>query len=339
MTATRQRPLFLAASVFALAILFVPSALSTRRLNDQPDGSLLLERAAANDLRTDPVHTFHLHAKLLVWNNGTKPIEGTYEVYWLGRENRSEIIVMPGYQRVEVWGRDKMWQSRSIPYEPVRFVQLQHMLSGFHADLRLDSDDTIVNVSERNDKGSRRTCISIHPAYGPDREMCIDPTSADLLSESISGDDDEVREFSDYRVFADKRYPALIRLTYHNRPAVELRVDQISPLPQNATLKPPDGAEVWESCESARAARRIDKTVPDYPSLARREIQSGTVALYGVIEEDGSLSHLKVVESAFPMLNDAALAAARKFRFEPATCGGKPIRIENQFEVRFKLGQ
>lgn len=326
----------------ALGLLLIPLTGSTIRgsypADDPRDGFQLLTQAAANDLRSDPAIPFHLHAKLLIWISGNKPVEGTYDVLWLSHENWREEIELPSYSRVRVWARYKMWQARSIPYEPERIFQLEHLVREFRRDLLFDPEDKIGKVSQHKANGLRADCMTIHPGFGTDREMCFDSVAGALISESISGGSEETREFGDYQTFYDKKYPVLMRLLFHDKPAVQVQVDKVEALSRGASIEPPGGAELWESCESPRAARRLDKTAPNYPGASRMVRHSGTVYLYGVIEADGTLSHLKIIGSAWPDLDSEAMDAARKFRYQPATCEGKPIRIETSIEMLFKLG-
>lgn len=59
--------------------------------------------------------------------------------------------------------------------------------------------------------------------------------------------------------------------------------------------------------------------------------------MYAVIEKDGSVNNLAVVETAGADLDKAALEAVRQWKFEPSTCNGEPVAIETEIFVHFAM--
>ena len=90
------------------------------------------------------------------------------------------------------------------------------------------------------------------------------------------------------------------------------------------------GAQATQSDEIVRRAKtRVD---PNYPELARKMNLSGTVKIEVVVAPNGSVKDARVV-GGHPVLANAALDAARKWRFEPASTESKGI-IDFKFEPR-----
>jgi TonB family protein len=83
-------------------------------------------------------------------------------------------------------------------------------------------------------------------------------------------------------------------------------------------------------------ARLVHQERPSYPDDARAERISGTVRLHGVIETDGTLKELFVVEGACS-LADSAMKAVGKWRYSPTLVGGKPVQVETFIDVIFTL--
>lgn len=82
----------------------------------------------------------------------------------------------------------------------------------------------------------------------------------------------------------------------------------------------------------------IDMVHPVYPEEARDEKTEGRVILQGIIEKDGTVRELKVLKSPSGLLSEAALAAVKKWRYEPArTTDGKPVRVHWTMAVSFAL--
>jgi TonB family protein len=72
-----------------------------------------------------------------------------------------------------------------------------------------------------------------------------------------------------------------------------------------------------------------------YPPDALRDRIEGTVGLELTIDEAGHVTDARVTSPAGHGFEEAALAAARAFVFEPAREGGKPIRSTVQFAYDF----
>ena len=75
---------------------------------------------------------------------------------------------------------------------------------------------------------------------------------------------------------------------------------------------------------------------PVYPVQARSMRQQGTVVLNAVIAENGTVRDLKVV-SGPPMLAQAATDAVKQWRYKPFRLNGKPVSMQTQVKVEFKL--
>jgi len=89
-------------------------------------------------------------------------------------------------------------------------------------------------------------------------------------------------------------------------------------------------AQAAQSDEIVRRAKtRVD---PNYPELARKMNLAGTVKIEIVVAPNGSVKDARVV-GGHPVLANAALDAARKWRFEPASTESKGI-IDFKFEPR-----
>lgn len=76
--------------------------------------------------------------------------------------------------------------------------------------------------------------------------------------------------------------------------------------------------------------------VPVYPVEARAKKLEGKVILSVVIGTNGSVKKLKVL-SGDPLFVDSAIEAVRQWRYKPYKFEGKPVELETQITVQFKL--
>jgi TonB family protein len=86
-------------------------------------------------------------------------------------------------------------------------------------------------------------------------------------------------------------------------------------------------AQQEQTAEINRKAKT--KVEPLYPELARKMRLSGTVKIEVVVAPNGTVKDARVV-GGHPVLANAALDAAKKWRFEPAT-------VESSGVIDFKI--
>lgn len=78
--------------------------------------------------------------------------------------------------------------------------------------------------------------------------------------------------------------------------------------------------------------------LPTYPDAARATRTEGRVVLQAVVNKDGTVGHLRVIEGD-PALRAAALDAAAKWRYRPYTVNGQPVDVSTTVAVDFRLDQ
>jgi protein TonB len=99
---------------------------------------------------------------------------------------------------------------------------------------------------------------------------------------------------------------------------------------------PPEEDEVYEFFAVSEKPEIIKKEVPDYPDLARKAQIEGKVVITVTIGKDGRVESAVVFKSV-PMLDDAALSAAKKCIFKPAKQRDKYVRVKMNVPFDFKL--
>lgn len=85
-------------------------------------------------------------------------------------------------------------------------------------------------------------------------------------------------------------------------------------------------------------AGQISNPAPAYPSLSRRLREEGLVVLEILIRADGSVGEIKLkASSGFKRLDEAAMNAVKRWRYQPATQGGIAIDFWYEQPVEFNL--
>ena len=82
----------------------------------------------------------------------------------------------------------------------------------------------------------------------------------------------------------------------------------------------------------------LDQPLPRYPGVARRRRLEGVVLLRVAVAADGMPLRVELQRSSgHAVLDEAACAAVRAWRFVPASRDGHSVRAEVQVPIRFRL--
>ena len=85
--------------------------------------------------------------------------------------------------------------------------------------------------------------------------------------------------------------------------------------------------------------RVIKEVKPEYPLAAKRARIQGTVGMDVVVLADGTVGQVTVTRSLDQTygLDEAAVAAARQWQFEPGKKDGKAVPVQVEIEMSFTL--
>jgi len=85
-----------------------------------------------------------------------------------------------------------------------------------------------------------------------------------------------------------------------------------------------------------RPPQRIVNVTPAYPAIAREAHAQGLVIIEATIDERGNVVRTQILKS-IPLLDDAALAAVRQWKFTPTLLNGIAVPIVMTVTVNFSL--
>jgi TonB family protein len=92
-----------------------------------------------------------------------------------------------------------------------------------------------------------------------------------------------------------------------------------------------EGVALQDGIESGRV---LELPKPAYPAIARAAHASGTVGVQVLIDVDGTVIAAASV-SGHPLLQAAAVNAARNARFTPTKVNGQPVKVVGVIEYNF----
>jgi len=110
------------------------------------------------------------------------------------------------------------------------------------------------------------------------------------------------------------------------------------PPPPEPKPKPPEPPKHTSTLADRAIPKLVKRVNPTYPLSAKEEGVQGTVQLRLRVEKNGSVSNVRVSKSSGDRrLNDAAVAAVKKWKYEPAVQNGVPRAVDTFASVSFRL--
>lgn len=81
----------------------------------------------------------------------------------------------------------------------------------------------------------------------------------------------------------------------------------------------------------------VHRVEPEYPRAAILTRSERVVILDAVITAAGDVDEVRVLRSANPLLDDAAVRAVRSWTYHPALLNGRPVRVRLTVTVKFSM--
>ncbi len=97
------------------------------------------------------------------------------------------------------------------------------------------------------------------------------------------------------------------------------------------------GGGVFRVGGGVSAPRALDTPDPEYSEEARKAKYQGTCVLWLIVGPDGKPRDVKVARALGMGLDQKAIEAVRNWKFEPAMKDGKPVAVQINVEVNFRL--
>ena len=328
---------------FAFLLALVPSLLHGSDTAEQQEALKRLQLAVSKT-NVFELPSFEMKASVQVENNG-KPLDGSLHLLWAGPDQWKEEIRFPGYTEIQVGGKGTVWIQRSTDFIPLRVFQL-HSALGFGSGLsgpypgpasfvrlNLTPRDKVKKMRSRKEHGEKLTCIEVQKeGVTNSSEICTDEDSGTIVRGTPYTD-------GDFQSVGGKIFPRSIALIENGVTVAKVGITELSTpsdvSPNLFTI--PTGVVPQVGCMNPTPPRLVNRIPPEYPSSARQRHVEGTVYLDTEIGITGVPIIKKVVVNTDQELVRASEEAVRVWRYDPATCDGKPVSIETILQVNFTL--
>jgi TonB family protein len=288
--------------------------------------------------------SFQMKANVQIEAQG-KLVDGKYQLLWNGPEQWREEIHFPGYTEVQVGAKGTVSIQRSTAFLPLRIYQL-HTALGFGSGTLgtgaasaslvqwgLAPKDKVKKIYKQKEHGKAQTCVAYENDVKRQLEICVsDTTNTIVRSDSFS--DNDIQPAG-----SDKVYPRFLSFIEERKTVANASIIDFTTAPQFGPdlFTPPAGTLPQAGCMNPMPPELIKRVIPQYPDSARRNYIEGTVSVDARIGVDGVTRIGEVVGHSSPDLEQSSIKALGNWRYEPATCNGKPVEVETVLQVNYSL--
>lgn len=306
--------------------------------------TLITQARKLHELWTAGTPPLVMRTEIQVFNAKGGLTSGQYVVNWVSPVRWREDLRFPNYERVRVHDAKGYWQKSGLTFQPEIIFQLETLLDS-RAVFKVGAKQSLGKMKSREKDGVRQKCIEVKWTTAIERILCFDEASGNLLSvdyptlENGNPPDISRIEYDAFNNVAEKRIPFQIRAFRDRKVVATIKILEIKPTDGEnpALFVAPINSEFWAQCDDMQEAEVVGRVQPQYPVSARGNRESGRVIFYAVIEADGTLSQLTLIQQVTPALETAAADAVRQWHYKPAVCGSTPIREATSIAVDFHL--
>ncbi len=331
------------AFVFAYVVLVSGVSSASKEDSINPE-SLIAQARKLEEIWTDGTPPIAMRTEIQVFDAKGKVTTGQYNVNWVSPSRWREEVEISNYKRLRVHDAKGYWQQSTLKFQPEIIFQLDTLLD-LKAVFRLAEKQVLGKVKSRDKDGVRQNCAEVKWTTRTQRILCFDEATGNLLSveypssENSNPPDISRIAYSTFNKVGERRIPFEVRAFRGRTVVATVKVLEITPTTAEnpALFLAPTNSEFWPQCDDMQNPELVNPVQPRYPPSARSNGELGRVILYAVIEADGTLSHLTLIQRATPALESAAAEAIRQWHYKPAACGSTSIRVETSLPVDFWL--
>lgn len=279
------------------------------------------------DIRTSEMGGFQLRAKYRLLSQ--PKFEATYLLNWTPRGYWREQVLGAGLGEIRIGTPDGfVWHDSTADGRAAEVFRAMRILDS-ESDAWPKRGMPLERIPGRAKDGLMMTCLRAH--NDKVRVICFHPTTGALLWESFS--DSITREYDEYIPWGSKNFPKRYRSYQAKALVAEIEVEELASQQDVAPTLFEKQADMKASrwCRKIQLPRELRTKLPATPSLA---VTSGHeyLTIEAIVDTDGRLGK-PVFRSSSALVTSYGSAITEEWRFEPASCDGRPIESGIRIEV------
>jgi len=316
-----------------IALLLGSLCLAKDKPSDHEGADLLAKATSLQNLHEQGAQPFQLRMRIHAEHIVPKTTDGAYAEVWMAPHKWRREVAFPGFTQLEIGDVDSKWITRNFDFRP-RVVYLTEVAVEHFIHPGAQQEAVIKSVRSRKVKGAGLRCVELLDKEGKQaRELCFD--GADALVSVSQGN--QRFEYADFGKCGSKIFPKSIRVYESGVQVLDISADNLmAPSdPRNELFLHGAGARHMAACE--KSPKLIKRLPPQYPPAATSAHQQGTVILYTVLSDQGTVEKTSVLQSAGDNLDKSAAEAVTQWVYSPPACGTVPLPTEIEVQVNYEL--
>jgi TonB family protein len=316
-----------------IALLLCSLCLAKDKPSDHEGADILAKATSLQNLHEQGAQPFQLRMRIHAEHIVPKPTDGAYAEVWLAPNKWRREVAFPGFTQLEIGDVDSKWITRNFDFRP-RVVYLTEVAVERFIHPGAQQETVIKSVRSRKVKGAELRCVELLDKEGKQaRELCFD--GGDALVSVSQGN--QRFEYADFGKSGNKIFPRSVRVYESGVHVLGISADNlIGPSDSgDALFLHGTGARQMAECE--KWPKLINKIPPQYPPAARSAHQQGTVVLYTLLSDQGTVEKTSVVQSAGDNLDKSAADAVKQWVYSPPACGIVALPAEIEVQVNYEL--
>jgi TonB family protein len=331
MSCERARLKFLLLSL--AAVFLVTSAAANDKAEEQ--ARPLLKAAAQRSLLSGDVGSpYSLAASFSVRLSGAKRVDGKYVSSLTNSGDWAKQLLFADYSDLQVAHGATVWVKRSVTFQPLQAAIVQN---AFNSPLHLNEPgDVIDRYFKTSDQHIDLRCVDLLRGRSR-RTICVDPDQ-NLRMITVHSTR-TTYEYSDFRPAGKRIAPYRITGTHFGKMVLDLKLDKVALDSETVSQlpAPPEGSIKRTGCLSPTLPILKHSEFPDFPTSGPHVDSVRRLMIYALIGSDGSVKDAVVTQTGGNVFDSSALAAVRRWQYEPAKCGETPVEFEAEVSLNFSM--
>jgi hypothetical protein len=256
------------------------------------------------------------------------PTQGRLLLRWKAKDQWWSKVIFGAFQQITIRNGEMESTERNLDFTPMAVKELFNLLQ-----IRQDFSTFIANKQKAHtEQGAALTCIQGQRFESKDsvHDICVEADSHEVRSDEWQfGEEKRKQQFGDYSGFEGIRFPKKLELLLNGSSVLSAGVLRLQAASFDAALLvPPKDAIERRRCPGITPPVLLSKPeFPDDPAL------TGTTTASVTVFTDGSVGDVQLIASGGRIMDGPTVAALKKFKFKPATCGNEPVVFDSQITV------
>lgn len=350
---TLSSPLFTTAQTINNSTKLVPSTAS-EPLPENPDSAMALARQM-NGLDESGTKGWDIRAKYEVYDeDGDNVDSGVYEEIWAGPKRYRRSYAGPNFTQTDYASAEGLYRSGDQEWPKGLIGKVRRLLIQPFDYLGADPQASLQRI-DRKIGQANFVCIAKKPLT-KSRPGLIVPSGIEsypqdcfevdkpMLRVSLNPGYSEGVIWNNIFLFQGRFVARDIKFSQDGKVKLTIHLELI----QEVTVK---GDQIFAPDAGAKGAAQSGRiqgnssltqvlysAPPIYPEVAKEHHVEGRVTMRITVGKDGSVTDVKVIGGP-ALLRDAAVDAARKWRYEPVLVMGDPVEMDMTLEINFNFAR